>query len=228
MPLLFQHVTTLLSTLEAVSRRPQTGPAGSSSSGRSCSAAVRHALDSWFERHRDAIGSGGSATLLAVLSVLLPQRRPDRVYGLGKAALVRVLAHVLGVAGTQRETLLLAAIRPGADDDLGAAVERIVGRVSVSVFGTGTDTGTSAVTVDELDDALDRLAARCVFSSAELRRRHCGEDARAVLGPLFRRLGPLEAKWATRCLLKCLLPVVVPGALQIPAPRLPLLIRPQN
>lgn len=212
MPLLFQHVATLLSTLEDVSRRPQPGPAGSSSSSRSCSAAVRHALDSWFERHRDAIGGGGPATLLAVLSALLPQRRPDRVYGLGEAALARVLAHVLGVAGTQRETLLLAAIRPGADNDLGTAVERIVGRVAVS----GTGTGTGAVTVDELDGALDRLAARCVFSSAELRRRHCGEDARAVLGPLFRRLGPPEAKWATRCLLKSLLPVVVPGALQIP------------
>lgn len=216
MPLLFQHVATLLSTLEDVSRRPQSGPGGSSSSR---STAVRAALDGWFELHRGAIGGGGGGpgTLLAVLSALLPQRRPDRVYGLGEAALARVLAHVLGVAGTRRETLLLAAVRAGAADDLGAAVERVVGRVSVTSPGPGT------VTVDELDGTLDRLAARCVFSSAELRQRHGGDsdDARAVLGPLFRRLGPSEAKWVTRCLLKSLLPVVVPGARQIPVPLSP-------
>ena len=73
----------------------------------------------------------------------------------------------------------------------------------------------SSVTVDQIDETLDRIAVRSSFSSPKLRanvqaRQAAPTDTQSELSKIFRRLRGLEAKWLVRMLLKSYSPVHVP------------------
>ena len=66
------------------------------------------------------------------------------------------------------------------------------------------------VTLQELDQALNELAARSAFSSSAIRSYSDPREAYAILGTLLHRLQSWEAKWLVRMVLKNFSPVVVP------------------
>lgn len=75
-----------------------------------------------------------------------------------------------------------------------------------------------SVTLEELDEILDRIAATSSFSSVGLRRKIKMKYAQPVLpqnvlSTIFRRLHSLEAKWMIRMLLMIYSPVHVPEIL---------------
>lgn len=68
------------------------------------------------------------------------------------------------------------------------------------------------VTVEEIDDALHRLASICRFSSPAVRAAHGVGKDRAThheLDQFYQRLGARDAKWLTRLVLKTYEPVVL-------------------
>lgn len=76
----------------------------------------------------------------------------------------------------------------------------------------------SSVTLEELDDTLDWVAATSPVSSIELRQRmeaKYAEPSRThdVLSRIFRRLYSSEAKWMVRIILKNFSPVQIPETL---------------
>lgn len=76
----------------------------------------------------------------------------------------------------------------------------------------------SSVTLEELDETLDRVTATSPLSSTELRQRaeaKYEEPIRTydVLAQIFRRLYSTEAKWMVRMILKSYSPVQIPETL---------------
>ena len=69
------------------------------------------------------------------------------------------------------------------------------------------------VTLEELDQALDELAARSPFSSAAIRSKNDARQTDATLSSLLRRLQSWEAKWLVRIVLKNYSPVIIPEQL---------------
>jgi DNA ligase-4 len=171
--------------------------------------AVKDLINEWFDENRTDIGQNPQ-TVLAIMSALLPDLRPDRVYMLPEGLLSKALAKALFIAGTRREDDLLNWKEATVWEDLGSAVFKVMKAAEPSAGGT--------VTVDELDDVLNRLAAWSHFSDDELRARvKQGQplDKRSrLLQDLFLRLNSWEGKWVTRIILKSLLPVTIPGMLE--------------
>jgi DNA ligase-4 len=66
------------------------------------------------------------------------------------------------------------------------------------------------VTVEEIDNALNEIAARCRFSGTRVRRQHAAVDVDKTLGALYRRLSSRDAKWLTRMILKSYYPIILP------------------
>lgn len=161
-------------------------------------------LDRWFDGQREAIGND-PRVLTAVYSLLLPHRRPDRVYGLKEPSLVQsVLPDCIGVGKTGRGRNLKNWRCYGPDGDLGSAVERLMAESPFAVVTT--------VTIDEVYTVLGRLASRSGFSSETNRRYKTGElTPRELLKPLWMRLTPWEAKWLTRIILMGLITFEMPG-----------------
>ena len=207
MPVAFAHVVELLETLERLQLNPKTHHKTIQSKSRSC-------LFSWFEHFRSDIANS-PRTLLAIQSALLPHLRPDRVYNLREEGLSRALAKQLCVWRTRRAPDLLEWRTTTRRGDLGSAVQKVMKETEVDERG-------EAVTVEQLEDALDRLACRSVFSDAELRRRvkaAGGVDTNFTpLLTLFYRLSSVEAKWVTRIVLKNHL-MKIPGVYPWPVGR---------
>lgn len=75
------------------------------------------------------------------------------------------------------------------------------------------------VTIEEVEDMLNKLAAGCRFSSDALRTNFTAANTEPnqeasteyILKNLYRKLSSKEGKWVTRAILKCYLPVVMPG-----------------
>ncbi|KAF8537019.1 hypothetical protein BDD12DRAFT_848351 [Trichophaea hybrida] len=198
MPVAFLEIANLFQRIETLSR-----PNGKAPPQQPTRNAVKEIIFEWFGDHRSEIAHNAK-TLVAILSTLLPDLRPDRVYSLREDSLAKVLTKALHISGTRRETVLIDYRTSTEEGDLGSAIQKVVSQAETSKGGI--------VTVDELDEVLGKLAARVVFTSKELRERWKGEPAETwdLLKPLFFRLNSFEAKWVTRCILKSLTPVIMP------------------
>lgn len=155
---------------------------------------------SWFDHHRPLFASANLGTA-ALFSVLFPELRPDRVYSLREDGLVRVIARCLGLGVTRQRQL--GNWRLDAAGDLGTMVERVMRAAENPTPSPGTE-----ITVEEIEAALEELAARSAFSSQG--KKTTGRSAHEILAPLFRRMSSTEGKWFTRAILKSYLPVVIP------------------
>ncbi|PYH75937.1 hypothetical protein BO82DRAFT_387667 [Aspergillus uvarum CBS 121591] len=147
------------------------------------------AVTRWFCRHGRQI-RGPDTDLLALLSCMFPEKRPDRVYWLQETSLARIIARCLLLGSSRREELERWRVSSGLD--LGQCVENVM-RQAENDLDPGRE-----VTVEEIDSALNSIAARCRFSGPR------------ALGSLFRRLRSRDAKWLTRMILKGYYPVVFP------------------
>lgn len=154
--------------------------------------AVRTTVESWFKSHRRAIDASDTNGV-AFLSLLFPERRTDRVYGMQAARLSKIVARCLSL-NSDRSQDLQAWKMPGRGD-LGACTERVQ-KVLDAVPCQ------AIVSIDEIDAALQELASKCSFSSPDVRANPSKRDAVDILQPIFRKLRSWEAKWLVREILK--------------------------
>lgn len=160
-------------------------------------------VTSWFSNHRKRIHDG-ETDLLALLSCLFPEKRPDRVYGLQEPSLVKIIGRCLLLGASRRQDL--DGWKASGGGDLGQCVERVM-KQSENLITPGNE-----VTIEEVDAALNGIASRCRFSGPEIRRKHAAAGVDSALGPLFLRLPSRDAKWLTRIILKNYGPVELPAS----------------
>ena len=194
MPFPYTHVVGLLEALHSQATK-KTGPKLPSLKAR-----YTALITSWFDHHRPLFASASLDTV-ALFSTLFPELRPDRVYSLREDGLVRVIARCLGLGVTRQRQL--GNWRRDAAGDLGTMVERVMRDAENPTPSPGTE-----ITVEEIEAALEELAARSAFSSQG--KRTSGRSAHDILIPFFRRMNSTEAKWFTRAILKSYLPLVIP------------------
>ncbi|KAH8800802.1 hypothetical protein F5884DRAFT_626186, partial [Xylogone sp. PMI_703] len=163
----------------------------------------------WFSKHKGIIPRQGSEAV-AFLSCLFPERRPDRVFGLRVGQLERIIQRAQCLGSSRM--MDLKRWKTGDSLDFASCVEQVISITDCE------SRHSPDVTLEELDDALDQIAATLAFSSASLRgkvkEKHgqpiCTDD---LLSGVFRALKSSEAKWMVRMLSKNYSPVCVPELL---------------
>ncbi len=190
MPLLFTHFCDLLSALEDYSTRdPPLLPAKLRQKNG-------ETITSWFKAHPVSINSP-DVDAAAVLSALFPAKRTDRIYSIKPPSLTRSLRRWLDL-GSSRWPQLDQWQTPGRGD-LSDCVERILQHAEFPIPHYKDH-----VTLDQVDNALATVAARCRFSAPKVRAREMDKDEEVSksLENIYRRLQSREAKWFTRLILK--------------------------
>ncbi|CRG87500.1 splicing factor 3A subunit 3 [Talaromyces islandicus] len=158
-------------------------------------------ISSWFTNHSKRIHDK-ETNLLALLSCLFPEKRPDKVYWLQSTSLARVIARCLYLGSSRIKDLDQWRLHGGGD--LGQCVENVMSQAENKII-PGQE-----VTVEEIEDALREISSRCRFSGPAIRKTHSAVDVDEVLGPLYRRLSSRDSKWLTRMILKSYSPVQLP------------------
>ena len=201
MRFLFSHVSNLLEDLSNVEKQYlQT------SNKNRRKRDITRVVISWFQCHREQIDNLGASSSVALLSCLFPERRTDRVYMMKDMKLSKLLGRALGLSSDRIR--LLNRWQDAQQGDLGDCVERVQRMADFPIYPVG-----QMVTIEEIDQALSTLASWVRFSSSSIRARALDQPTRdplRVLQPIFHRLNSREAKWLTRMILKCYLPVLVP------------------
>ncbi|KAI5300835.1 hypothetical protein KEM55_004587 [Ascosphaera atra] len=159
------------------------------------------AIRRWFQQHRGRISSSTTKDKLALLSCLVPCWRPDRVLGLSTPALARVIGRCLLLGSSRFKDLERWRTQGGCD--FGECVERVMRQTDGEVVQ-------SDVTVTDISDALDKIAAGCRFSSPEIMDKLSAVKADEALRPVFRKLTSREGKWLVRLILKERIPQLLP------------------
>ena len=190
MPLLFIEFCELLSTLEKISRHdPPYLPA-------QVRQKYQDTVQSWFASYKVSIHSPGvDPTVL--LSALYPAKRTDRVYNIQAMSLSRKLRRSLQLGiGRWPE---LERWQQSGNGDLSECVERVLKQAEFP-----RPLSCNRVLLENVDDALARIASRCRFSGPRARPSATDDDAENpdILGRVYQRLHSREAKWFTRMILK--------------------------
>lgn len=190
MPLLFTQFCDLLSALEDYSVRDPPLPPATPRQKNS------ETIRSWFAAYRITINSP-DVDAVALLSALFPAKRTDRVYSIKPPSLTRSLRRWLGL-GSSRWPQLDQWQTPGRGD-LSDCVGRVLRQAEFPL-----PHNRDRVTLNEVDNALATVAARCRFSAPKVRARETDQDEEIgrVLENIYRRLQSREGKWFTRLILK--------------------------
>lgn len=157
----------------------------------------------WFNVHDRLIPRHGPQAV-AFLSCLFPERRPDRVFNIQERRLEPIIKRALGLGTARLKELQHWRSQNGTD--FASCVERVMSTTD------SEPKPSPGVTLDEIETALDRIAATSSFSSADLRARIDGKtvDIALELSRIFGRLHSSEAKLMVRMLLKTYSPVQIP------------------
>ncbi|KAI0490544.1 hypothetical protein F4859DRAFT_11817 [Xylaria cf. heliscus] len=161
-------------------------------------------IQSWFQHYQSLVHAPGNDAC-AILSIILPERRTDRVYNIQAPRLQSIFGKTLKL-GTSRVLELRRWTESGSGIDLGDCVESILQQTPNSRDDT------THLTVEEIDEALGCIAAGCRFSSPAVRALHRTTNAcdpNTLLAGIYTRLGSRDAKWFTRLVLKNYQPVVL-------------------
>ncbi|KAI8171524.1 DNA ligase 4 [Colletotrichum sp. SAR 10_65] len=166
---------------------------------------VNERVANWFKQHRHRIDDSGNSAS-ALFSTLLPEKRTDRVYGIQADTLCGIVGRVLGL-GQSRVKEMKRFKEPGLGLDLADCIENIFKETPSPCYNAA-----NPITIEEIDTALNSLAARCRFSSPAVQasqlRPSSARDRDELLSSLYLRLDAREAKWLTRLILKNYQPVV--------------------
>lgn len=187
MSVTFNDICKLLNDVETISiRRPRFPPEREKS-------AIQQAVSQWFLEHREAINSletdGG-----ALLSILFPHRRKDRVYGFQPKSLSKKLTTILRFLPGQQMLLSGWERKIG---DLGVCTER-----ALKIYD-GTFKKPHIISLDSINDLLVQLAAKNRFTDPATRNlRESDIDTDKELGNILRKLRSNEAKWVVRLILR--------------------------
>ncbi|KAL0943780.1 ATP dependent dna ligase domain protein [Colletotrichum truncatum] len=166
---------------------------------------LKQLVSDWFARHRRSIDNP-TTDASALLSILLPDRRTDRVYGLQAIRLSNIVGRALGVSRTKRQDELRRFEKPGLSLDLADCIENILRETPNPFFSEQ-----GAVTVEEIDTVLNSLAASCKFSSPAIQAsqpRPGSSEREELVANLYKCLQAREAKWLTRLILKNYQPIM--------------------
>jgi DNA ligase 4 len=152
----------------------------------------------WFQKYDKIIPRRGPEAV-AFLSCLFPECRPDCVFGLQIRQLEKIIQRAQCL-GTTRMTEL-RSWRTDNGVDFASCVKRVI---------AATDPGPRpglTVTLKELDELLDRIAATSQSSSIDLRRRVREKYPEPIrmdeaLAVIFARLSSSEMEWMVRILLR--------------------------
>lgn len=188
MSITFENVCELLEKSEKiVLRRPRLLP-------QEEKARLQDVISQWFSHHRAGLDSSNTDGA-AVLSIIFPHRRKDRVYGLQTKSLSKIIIDFLICNHGTRA--VFESSTNGNHGDLGARLERIL------KSRDGTFRIKRAIPFEIVDDLLVQLAARCRFSdSAIQRRRDPNANTDADLKYILDRLESWETKWFVRLILR--------------------------
>jgi DNA ligase-4 len=163
----------------------------------------------WFNEHGQIIPRKGPEAV-AFLSCLFPERRPDRVFNLQEKRLETIIRQAQCLGASRLKDLQRWRAMDGSDS--ASCVERVMAATD-SELRPGP-----SMTLEELDEILDRIAATSSFSSVDLRERVKAKYMEPIrsndaLSRIFRILNSCEAKWMVRMALKTYSPVQVPETL---------------
>ncbi|KAF1986569.1 hypothetical protein K402DRAFT_454217 [Aulographum hederae CBS 113979] len=162
---------------------------------------IQSTVENWFKTHRRTI-EDRSTNQVALLSTLFPERRTDRVYHIQEASLEKIAGRCLCLNSSKRKDL--QNYKTSGRGDLGVCLENVL-KQSDSEPKPGI-----ALTVEDVDSALQNVASQCRFSSKEVRSRRGGETSKdCALESIFLRLTSRDAKWFVRLMLKDFAPVVL-------------------
>ena len=197
MPLRFSSLCTLLSDLESYANHdPPWLKAQIEDKSKK-------RIQNWFTSYRISTAST-DVDLIALLSVLYPDRRKDRVYGLKSRKLAWRLKRVLCL-GSTRWPLLDQWQKPGYGG-LADCVERVLRQAEHANLPIHKE-----VTLEDVDLILTAIAQRCRFSSPRIRDvPKDNRDESELLGSVYLRLQSNEAKWFTRIILAERPPIFTP------------------
>lgn len=190
MPLLFTHFCDLLAAIEdCVTRRAPLSPA-------KLRQERSEIIKSWFSEYRVSVNSP-EIDVVVLLSSLFPAKRIDRVYCIKSISLTRSLRRWLGL-GASRWPQLDQWQTPNRGD-LSNCVERVLQEAEFPF-----PHNRNRVTLEEVDNALAVVAARCRFSAPRVKTREMDKDDEVgrALEVIYQRLQSREAKWFTRLILK--------------------------
>ena len=197
MPLRFSSLCTLLSDLESYANHdPPWLKAQIEDKSKK-------RIKNWFTSYRISSAST-DVDLVALLSVIYPDRRKDRVYGLKSRKLAWRLKRVLCL-GSTRWPLLDQWQKPGYGG-LADCVERVLRQAEHAKLPIHRE-----VTLEHVDLILTAIAQRCRFSSPKIRDApRDSRDDNELLGSVYLRLQSNEAKWLTRIILAERPPMFIP------------------
>lgn len=202
MPFALSHLIDLLEALESL--YTAVPPLSSAALSQKTSGHIT----SWFAFHLPTIRNN-PRILVSVFSFFLPDLRADRTYALRENALSKIIGRCLFLGRSRQNAL--NNWRSSKGGDFGSVVQRIMAQAE--------NPSVETVTVEDLEEVLNKLAARCRFSSDALRTSFATTNIEPkvetsiehVLEGLYRKLTSKEGKWVTRAILKCHLPIVMPG-----------------
>ncbi|KAI2643147.1 hypothetical protein GGS21DRAFT_494976 [Xylaria nigripes] len=161
-------------------------------------------IESWFQQHRPLLDEPDNDGC-AIISTLLPDRRTDRVYNIQAPRLQNIFAKALRL-GPSRVSELRRWSEPGSGMDLADCIESVLRRTPNSRDDT------THLTVEDIDEKLNQVAAACKFSSPAIRALRKMSDQcgmHSLLTSIYTKLGSRDAKWFTRLILKNYQPVVL-------------------
>lgn len=156
----------------------------------------------WFNGHDTKIKRNQDEGV-AFLSCLFPERRPDRCFHMQETRLASVFGRVyqLGI-GRLNE---LRAWKERKPADFASCLASVLAQTEMPTPKAGNE-----VTLEEINDALDKIAANVKSSAPALKVKATPFDTVEILTPVLCRLQSIEAKWLVRMLLKSYHPVQIP------------------
>lgn len=138
---------------------------------------------SWLGKYNETIRRRGPEAV-TLLSCLFPERKPDRVFDLSTTRLENIIQRAKCLGSSRMQDL--QSWRTNNSSDFASCVERVMATTYGELSGPH-------LTVDKLDDILDRVAASSPFSSINLQARVEQKSARSavtndLLSGVFRQL----------------------------------------
>lgn len=199
-PFPFRFIADLLEKLEAVENR-QRGPRPRTTSDKN--AALKRIVQRWVSLHRAALDAP-STDLVAILSTLFPERRPDRVYNIQHPRLWRLVGRALSFNARKQEAL--ARYRVPGNGDLATCLQHILKETDADPRPT-LPGNPGPLSVGEIDAVLHAIASKCQFSRRYVLKADSADDAADLLKIIFLRAHAIDAKWLVRLILKDFSPV---------------------
>ena len=156
----------------------------------------------WFNRHDVKIKRSPDEGV-AFLSCLFPERRPDRCFHMQETRLASVFGKIYQL-GTARFAEL-RSWKERTPPDFPTCLASVLAQTEMPLPNDGNE-----VTLQEINDAFDNIAANVKSSGPRLTAKANLFDAIDILTPILLRLQSIEAKWFIRMLLKSYHPVQIP------------------